>query len=115
MVRARGQSFEVDVVGHSEFDFALADGTVYGVALLMGTAAPAVGATIHLTRVDGDRRVGAGLQKNVASNGVFRFRGLAEGTYMVEVLWHYRMAPRRVQLGDGEARELSLELEAIDQ
>ena len=115
MVRARWQSFELEMTDESQLDLALVDGSVYGTALLAGTDEPAVGAFIHLTPIDGDRRIGAGLQEEVASNGVFQFRGIAEGTYMVEVLWHYRMAPWRVQIGDGEALELSLELEPIDQ
>ena len=113
-VRVRDRSFEVDVAGQSEFDIALPDGTVYGTALLAGTDTPAVGAVIELTRVDGNRRVGTGMKEDVTSGGGFRFRGLAEGEYMVEAIWHYRMAPRRVRLGEGEALVLSLELNEIE-
>ena len=114
-VRARGRSFEVEVAGQSEFDIALSDGTVYGTALLAGTTAPAVGAVVQLTRVDGNRRLGAGMEDSVRNDGGFRFRGLAEGEYVVEAIWHFRMAPRRVRLGGGEALALSLELEDIDE
>ena len=112
-VRVREHSFEVEVAGQSEFDIALPDGTVYGTALLAGTDTPAVGAVIELTRVDGSRRVGAGVKESVRNDGGFRFRGLAEGEYMVEAIWHFRMAPRRVRLGVDEALALSLELEEI--
>ena len=113
-VRARGRSFEVEVAGQSEFDIALSDGAVYGTALLAGTTAPAVGAVVQLTRVDGNRRLGAGMEDSVRNDGGFRFRGLAEGEYVVEAIWHFRMTPRRVRLGEGEALALSLELEEID-
>ena len=113
-VRARGRSFEVEVAGQSEFDIALPDGTVYGTALLAGTDTPAVGAIIQLTPVDGERRVGAGLETSVRNDGGFRFRGLAEGEYMVEAIWNHRMAPRRLRLGVDEALALSLELEEIE-
>ena len=113
-VRARGRSFKVEVAGQSEFDIALPDGTVYGTALLAGTDTPAVGAVIQLTRVDGERRVGAGLEAGVRNDGGFRFRGLAEGEYVVEAIWNHRMTPRRLRLGVDEALALSLELEEIE-
>ena len=113
-VRARGRSFEVEVAGQSEFDIALPDGAVYGTALLAGTTAPAVGAVVQLTRVDGNRRLGAGMEDGVRNDGGFRFRGLAEGEYVVEAIGHFRMTPRRVRLGEGETLALSLELEEID-
>lgn len=111
VVRTRGQLFEVEVAGRTEFDFALPDATVYGTAQLAETGTAAVGAIVRLTRIDGDRRVGAGIMEKVESDGGFRFRGLAEGEYMVEALWSYRMVPQRVRLAAGEALELSLELE----
>ena len=114
-VSARGRSFEVEVAGQSEFDIALPDGAVYGTALLAGTTAPAVGAVVQLTRVDGNRHLGAGMEDSVRNDGGFRFRGLAEGEYVVEAIWHFRMEPRRVRLGEGEALALSLELEEIDE
>ena len=113
-VRAWGRSFEVEVAGHSEFDIALPDGTVYGTALLAGTNIPAAGAVLQLTRVNRNQRVGTGRKEGVASDGGFRFQGLVKGEYLVEAIRTYRMAPRRVRLGDGEALALSLELKAIE-
>ena len=111
VVRALGQSFDVEVAGQSEFDLALPHGSVHGTARLTATGAFAVGAAFQLTRVEGDRQIGAGMSQGVASDGTFRFQGLAKGEYLMEALGYYRIAQRRFRLGQGETLELSLEVE----
>ena len=93
VVRVRGRSFRVDLLGDTYYDVELGPFAISGTVRAKG---PVLGAVVKATPVE----VGSGGEDRVDSRGSFRIDGLEEGEYTVRVsLPGYQETARTVFVG----------------